>query len=201
MSTLRDELRRHQDDMRRNQDDMRFDMRDFQKSIKNYMEKIDRQLAEHHATHVELFHNHQQLQRKQDQLAMKQDQLYKLIAGERGIGSPPHTPVIHPSPYARPSPGFSRRSSISPAPVFAKSLSPSYNMPPPSPSVTSCSEYSAGPMKLDQNTSSGAVASDIQSVCESLMSELDFDFTPFLEEEARPAGTSDSIVFTVMLVC
>jgi len=77
---------------------------------------------------VELFHNNQQLQCKQDQLAMKQDQLYKLIAGERGIGSPPHTPVIHPSPSARPSPGFSRSSSISPAPVFAKSLSPSYNI-------------------------------------------------------------------------
>jgi len=69
--------------------------------------------------------------------------------------------------------------------------------------VTSCCDYSIGPVKLDQSTSSGGVASDLQSVCECLMTELDFDFTLFLEEEATPmtgAGTSDSIVSTAPII-
>ena len=112
---LRDELRQYQDDLRRNQDDLCFNLSDLQKSIRTIMEKIEHRLDDHHAAQMELFQHNRQLQRKQDQLALKQDQLFKLLSGKRSMGSPPHMPVIFPSPSPRPSPGFSRRSSLSPA--------------------------------------------------------------------------------------
>ena len=112
---LRDELRQYQDDLRRNQDDLCFNLSDLQKSIRTIMEKIEHRLDDHHAAQMELFQHNRQLQRKQDQLALKQDQLFTLLSGKRSMGSPPHMPVIFPSPSPRPSPGFSRRSSLSPA--------------------------------------------------------------------------------------
>ena len=157
------------------------------------MEKIERRLDDHHATQTELFHHNRQLQRKQDQLALKQDQLFKLLSGEKSVGSPPHIPVIFPSPSPRPSPGFSR-SSISPALGRSFPTSPTYR-PLPSPSVTVCSSES---LQQDQTTASVAGASDLQSLCESFMSELDFDFTPFLEgiTSTISSATTDSVVFT-----
>ena len=129
---------------------------------------------------------------KMNQLALKQDQLFKLLSGERSVGSPPHMPVIFPSPTPRPSPGFSRRSSLSPAAGKSFPTSPSY-VPLPSPSVTVCSELSGDSLKQDQTTSSAAGASDLQSLCESLMSELDFDFTPFLEETTSTISSATKV--------
>ena len=54
------------------------------------------------------------LQLKQDQLALKQDQLFKLMPGERSTGLLPHMFMAFLSPSPRPSPGFSRRTSVSP---------------------------------------------------------------------------------------
>ena len=194
---FRDELRRYQDDLRRNQDDLRYNLSDLQKSIRTFMEKIERRLDDHHASQTELFRHNRQLQRKQDQLALKQDQLLRLLSGEKSMGSPPPMPVIFPSPSPKPSPGFSRRSSISPVLGRPFPTSPSY-VPLPSPSVTVCSELSSNSLKQDQTTSSVAGASDLQSLCESFMSELDFDFTPFLEgiTSTISSATTDSVVFT-----
>lgn len=94
-------------------------MNDFQKLIRNIVEKIERELSLHHDTQMQLFQQNQRLQWKQDQLTMKQDQLNKLMTGERETSSLPHVPVLS-SP--RLSPGFSRRSSMSPAPAFVRSF-------------------------------------------------------------------------------
>ena len=184
-----------------------FTVSDFQLSLRTRLDKIDSQITQQHTAQVEMIQRcHQQLERqftikhdqlamkqdqltmKQDQLTIKQDQLFKLITGERGIGSPPHTPMTILSPSVRP-----RRLSASPAPMFAKSFSPSYSIPPPSPRVTSCSDCSAGPLRPDLTG-----GSDMQSMCESLMSELDFDITPFLEEDTPTTGAASTgnIVYT-----
>ena len=113
----------YQDDLRRNQDDLGLDLSD---SIWTFMEKIKRRLDDNHAVQMELF---QQLQCKKDQLALKLDQLFKLL-------SPPYMPVILPFPSPRPLPGFSRRSSASPALGKSFSTSPSY-IHVPAPTSTS----------------------------------------------------------------